>query len=72
MERILILSSWHQAQMPGSFSVDEGDELCSFFSHSLLEHPGGNSGGILDVNVARDSVTRLASSKDLRKLRGSF
>ncbi len=44
--------------MPASFSVDESDELCSYFSHSLLEDPFGTSGGILDVTVFRDTVTR--------------
>ena len=44
--------------MPSSFSVDESDELCSYFSHSLLDDPDGQSGGILDVTVFRDSVTR--------------
>ena len=38
------MNAWYQAQMPSLFSVDEGDDLCSYFSHSLLEDPDGASG----------------------------
>ena len=38
------MNAWYQAQMPSLFSVDEGDDLCSYFSHSLLEDPDGQSG----------------------------
>ena len=53
---ILIL---HQAQMPGNFFLDDNDYLCSYMSHSVLEDSQGCSGGILDVTVFRDSLTRL-------------
>ena len=41
---IFDMNAWYQAQMPSLFSVDEGDDLCSYFSHSLLEDPDGASG----------------------------
>ena len=56
------MNAWYQAQMPSLFSVDEGDDLCSYFSHSLLEDPDGASGishiyrkkdFIIDKQIAR-------------------
>lgn len=56
------LNAWYQAQMPGCYQPD-GDELCSYLSFSSIESAGGKSGGILDVCVIRDSISKFSGAE---------